>query len=220
MGIINAGPQLPASTAQRESAPEDSTFIRALTAAQADAPLFRFIDFLRPHLALIAGASMMGILRFTIPLTIPLVFKYLIDMLLTPHSHVERVNLLIDRWCIAVASLMRLGTDTSGKLVAIAVVLGALFAVQAVCCYFRNYWASKAGHRLIFDLRFGLFRHMQGLSHSFFDKHSSGSILSRFITDIHTAHESSALLSLIYGPTQFHSYLCFGFYLSLTCNLP
>jgi len=55
-----------------------------------------------------------------------------------------------------------------------------------------------AGHRLIFDLRYALFRHMQRLSHSFFDRNPSGAIVSRFVSDIQLAQNfvGSALTNI------------------------
>src|SRR5262249_54244373 len=80
-------------------------------------------------------------------------------------------------------------------------VPGALFVLslcQAVATYDRNYWASTAGHRLICDLRYALFVHMQRLSHSFFDRNASGGIVSRFISDIQLAQNfvGSAMINI------------------------
>jgi ATP-binding cassette, subfamily B, putative efflux pump len=147
-------------------------------------PLTRFLGYVRPHLWLVAGGSFMGILKFTLPLAFPLAFKYVFDVLLVPQPHMERVNRLIDGWCIAIASWMHLGAGAAGKLEALTAALFVLFILQAISTYYRNYWASMAGHRLIFDLRYALFLHMQRLSHSFFDRSTSGGIVSRFVADI------------------------------------
>ncbi len=147
-------------------------------------PLVRFLGYVRPHLWLVAGGSFMGILKFTLPLAFPLAFKYVFDVLLVPQPHMERVNRLIDGWCIAIAGWLHLGAGAAGKLEALTTALFVLFIVQAIATYYRNYWASMAGHRLIFDLRYALFLHMQRLSHSFFDRSTSGGIVSRFVADI------------------------------------
>jgi ATP-binding cassette, subfamily B, putative efflux pump len=147
-------------------------------------PLTRFLGYVRPHLWLVAGGSFMGILKFTLPLAFPLAFKYVFDVLLVPQPHMERVNRLIDGWCIAIAGLLHLGAGGAAKLEALTAALFVLFIVQAIATYYRNYWASMAGHRLIFDLRYALFLHMQRLSHSFFDRSTSGGIVSRFVADI------------------------------------
>ena len=73
-----------------------------------------------------------------------------------------------------------------------------MFLLQAIATYYRNYWASTAGHRLIFDLRYALYLHMQRLSHSFFDRNTSGGIVSRFTNDIVLAQNfvGSAMINI------------------------
>jgi subfamily B ATP-binding cassette protein MsbA len=140
----------------------------------------------------------MGILKFGLPLAFPLAFKYVFDVLLVPQPRMERVNLLIDRWCTELAALLHLGANATGKLEALTAGLFVLFLFQAVATFYRNYWASTAGHRLIFDLRYALFLHMQRLSHSFFDRNASGGIVSRFVSDIQLAQNfvGSAMINI------------------------
>ena len=161
-------------------------------------PLTRFLGYVQPHLWLVAGGSFMGILKFTLPLAFPLAFKYVFDVLLVPQPRPEHLNQMIDRWCGALAAILHLGTGAPAKLAALTTALFVLFAVQAVATYYRNYWASMAGHRLIFDLRYALYRHMQRLSHSFFDRTTSGAVVSRFISDITMAQNfvGSAMINI------------------------
>src|SRR6202790_275298 len=160
--------------------------------------LVRFLGYVRPHLWLVAGGSVMGILKFTLPLAFPLAFKYVFDVLLVPQPHVESLNAMIDRWCIAIAATLHLGVGSAAKLEALTAAMFALFVVQAIATYYRNYWASTAGHRLIFDLRYALYKHMQRLSHSFFDRTTSGAVVSRFISDISMAQNfvGSAMINI------------------------
>ena len=160
--------------------------------------LVRFLGYVRPHLWLVAGGSVMGILKFTLPLAFPLAFKYVFDVLLVPQPHVEKLNALIDRWCIAIAAMLHLGGGSAAKLEALTAAMFALFVVQGIATYYRNYWASTAGHRLIFDLRYALYKHMQRLSHSFFDRTTSGAVVSRFISDISMAQNfvGSAMINI------------------------
>lgn len=161
-------------------------------------PLVRFLGYVRPHLLLVAGGSVMGILKFTLPLAFPLAFKYVFDVLLVPQPHLEHWNRLIDGWCISIAAMLHLGTGSAAKLEALTAALFALFFVQAIATYYRNYWAAMAGHRLIFDLRYALYKHMQRLSHSFFDRTTSGAVVSRFISDISMAQNfvGSAMINI------------------------
>src|SRR6266481_6345680 len=160
--------------------------------------LIRFLGYVRPHLWLVAGGSVMGILKFTLPLAFPLAFKYVFDVLLVPQPHLEHLNSTIDRWCIAIATTLHFGVGSAAKLEALTAALFALFLVQAIATYYRNYWAAMAGHRLIFDLRYALYKHMQRLSHSFFDRTTSGAVVSRFISDISMAQNfvGSAMINI------------------------
>ena len=158
----------------------------------------RVFGYVRPRGWLVAAGSLMGGLKLGLPLAFPLALKYVFDVLLVPQPHLEWVNRLVDRWCIALATLLRLGEGPAAKLEALTAGLFVLFIVQAIATYYRNYWASMAGHRLIFDLRYALFRHMQRLSHSFFDRNASGGIVSRFVSDIQLAQNfvGSAMINI------------------------
>jgi ATP-binding cassette, subfamily B, putative efflux pump len=161
-------------------------------------PVVRFVGFIRPHMRLVAGAALMGIGKFTLPLAFPLAFKYIIDVLLTAHTKVDGINLTVDRWSAALAGAAHLGVNPEGKLAALSLVLLLLYAIQSIASYYRNYWAGLAGNRLIFELQYKLFSHLQRLPHSFFDRNPSGAIVSRVLNDVSQAHElvNSALIDV------------------------
>ena len=161
-------------------------------------PLFRFLTYVRPHLWLVAGGSVGGILKFVLPLAFPLAFKYIFDVILVPQPKIDRYDGQIDRWCRQLDHALGLHPDAYGKLEALAIALVALFIVQAIATYYRSYWAGTAGHRLIFDLRYALYLHVQRLSHSFFDRSTSGGIVSRFTNDIVLAQNfvGSAMINI------------------------
>ncbi|MFI5367230.1 MAG: ABC transporter ATP-binding protein, partial [Candidatus Binatia bacterium] len=152
--------------------------------------LLRFLRYVAPHKWYIAGASTAGILKFGIPLAFPLALKYVTDIVLARDAAAlgESTNRLIDRWCTAVLHAMPwLGTGAEGHLMVVGVTMLALYVVLAVASFYRSYWAGQAGHRLIFDLRYALYQHIQGMSHSFFDQRRSGAIVARFVSDIQLA---------------------------------
>src|SRR5258708_1305577 len=151
-----------------DQSPERGFFARLSTQIFPQTALIRFLGYVRPHLWLVAGGSVMGILKFTLPLAFPLAFKYVFDVLLIPQPRLERVNQMIDRFCIATAATLHFGTGSAAKLEALTAALFALFLVQAIATYYRNYWASMAGHRLIFLLRHALSLPNLSLSPSFF----------------------------------------------------
>jgi ATP-binding cassette, subfamily B, putative efflux pump len=160
--------------------------------------IFRFIQFLRPYLRLVVGAALMGIGKFTLPLAFPLVFKYVIDVLLTSPPKLDRAMRLIDRMCIELSALIGHPATPTCKLAALSTVMLMLYGIQSIASYYRNYWAGIAGNRLIFDLQCRLFEHLQSLPHSFFDQNPSGAIVSRVLNDVQQANElvGSALIDV------------------------
>jgi ABC-type multidrug transport system fused ATPase/permease subunit len=159
-------------------------------AAAQRPPLLRFLSYVAPHKWYIAGAAATGVLKFVIPLAFPLALKFLTDVVLArdPHAVHESTNGLVEAWCVAVLRLAPwLGEGATGRLVAIGLSMLVLYLILSVASFFRSYWAGQAGHRLIFDLRFALYQHIQGMSHSFFDARRSGGIVARFVSDIQLA---------------------------------
>ncbi len=161
-------------------------------------PLVRFLASVRPQMRLVIGAALMGIGKFTLPLAFPFAFKYVVDMLLAAHPTPDRIDRLIDGWAAHGAVLAGLGATAQGKLAVLSIAMLALYIVQSIASYYRNYWAGVAGNRLIFNLRSQLFGHMQRLSHSYFDQHTVGAIVSRVLNDVAQANElvSSTLIDV------------------------
>jgi ATP-binding cassette, subfamily B, putative efflux pump len=152
-------------------------------------PLFRFLACVRPQLALVISAALMGVGKFTLPLAFPFAFKYVVDVLLITQPKPDHIDRIVDGWCIAVARLFGLGTTAQGKLAALSMVMLLIYVLQSFVSYFRNYWAGIAGNRLIFGLRSRLYAHLQRLPHSFFDRHPAGAIVSRVLNDVTQASD-------------------------------
>jgi subfamily B ATP-binding cassette protein MsbA len=140
----------------------------------------------------------MGVGKFTLPLAAPIVFKYVIDVLLTSPPKFDAAMRAIDRLCVGLSGLAGYSATPTTKLAALSIVMLALFGVQSIASFYRNYWAGLAGNKLIFDLQRRLFSHLQSLPHSFFDRNPSGSIVSRVLNDVQQANElvSSALIDV------------------------
>ncbi|HEV2171615.1 MAG TPA: ABC transporter ATP-binding protein [Candidatus Binatus sp.] len=160
--------------------------------------IIRFVGCVRPHLRLVVGAALMGIGKFTLPLAFPLAFKYVIDVLLTTPPKFDRMMLAIDHWCTGLSQMAGDVPTSTSKLAALSAVMLALYGLQSIASYYRNYWAGLAGYRLIFDLQRRLFSHLQRLPHSFFDRNPSGAIVSRVLNDVQQANElvGSALIDV------------------------
>jgi ATP-binding cassette, subfamily B, putative efflux pump len=153
-------------------------------------PVLRFLGYVRPHKWYIAGAATMGIAKFVVPLGFPLALKYLTDVVLghSPAAVNDPTNRALEHWCSRVLEFApALGTGASGRLTVIGLTLLVLYGVLTLASFYRSYWSGQAGHRLVFDLRYALYQHVQGMSQSFFDVRRSGSIVSRFVSDIQLA---------------------------------
>jgi len=172
------------------SAVEPPSASRHIAPAHSRSALLRFLEYVAPHKWYIVGAALTGILKFGVPLIFPLALKYVTDIVLArdPAALSESTNRLVGRWCTAVLDAAPwLGTGASGQLMAVGVTMLVLYVILGVASFYRSYWAGQAGHRLIFDLRYALYQHIQGMSHSFFDQRRSGSIVARFVSDIQLA---------------------------------
>lgn len=128
----------------------------------------RFLRYVGPYKWMIVGASVGGIVKFSVPLFVPVVTRYLLDeVYLSPT------------------------TTTDEKLQALLFSVGGLIAVFIVIwvpfTYMRHYYAGKASQMAIFDLRHDLYYKILRMSTSFFDRNKSGSIVSRIISDIELA---------------------------------
>ena len=105
-----------------------------------------------------------GIIKFGIPLLLPLILKYVIDDILNTHL-----------------------TD-SEKLKRLLYVIGGAFFIFVVIRppvgYYRQYFAQWTGNKILYDIRDKLFAHLQKLSLRFYSNIKGGEIISRVINDV------------------------------------
>jgi ATP-binding cassette subfamily B protein len=88
-------------------------------------------------------------------------------------------------------------TDAGG----LAIVAGAYvltLAVKFVTEFIQALTLQRTGQRIMFDLRMQIFRHLQSLSPSFYDRNPVGRLITRVITDVDVLNElfSSGLVSV------------------------
>lgn len=80
--------------------------------------------------------------------------------------------------------------DSDGSLLAIYVAtMFVLYVIQWAANSYRTRYTSVIGQKIIHDLRFDLFRHLQQLSFRFFDKRPAGSVLVRVTNDVHSLQD-------------------------------
>jgi len=128
-----------------------------------DPTLRRFLSYARPYRAWITGAAICGLLKFNIPLVFPLALKAIVDNLVSGKPL------------------------PFGSLHLLMLSLVAIYVAWAIVAYFRSMLADKASKRMIFDLRYDFYLHLQRLSLGFYETRQVGAIASRLMGDITTA---------------------------------
>jgi len=137
-------------------------------------PMRRFLaQYVWPRRAYLLQMIALAVLARLLALTVPKVLKVVFDYALRNRS-------------FTFLSL----TLAPPELLNAVLVLLVLFAVLGGLLVFRQRIVQTiAGQRLIFDLRFDLFHHLQTLSPGFYDRRSTGRVMSRLLSDIEAARE-------------------------------
>src|SRR5205823_9798881 len=63
------------------------------------------------------------------------------------------------------------------------IVIG-IYAIRGIASFTLNYLIGWLGQRVVFDLRFQSYRHLNRLSLAYYDKRQTGKIMARVIDDI------------------------------------
>jgi ATP-binding cassette, subfamily B, putative efflux pump len=106
-----------------------------------------------------------GMIKFSIPLTLPMILKYVVDDLLG-----NPALTIADR----VSKLMIV---LSGAFVLFVIIRGPVE-------YYRQYFAQLITSKILFDMRNKLYGHMQRLSLRYYQNTKVGEAISRFINDV------------------------------------
>jgi ABC-type multidrug transport system fused ATPase/permease subunit len=161
------------------------------TPVKHPAPVRRFLRYVRPYAWLLVGATLAGVLKFTLPAAFAIALRFMTDRLVPRFGAAvqptDPVFTGTERYLTWVASHLPAGWDAStpwGLFNILAATLLVIYAVWGVSMYYRSYWAQVAGHRVMLDLRTDLFQHVQRLSHAFYQARQSGGIVSRMTADI------------------------------------
>lgn len=118
----------------------------------------RLLGYLKPYRWRVAMAVILMLLVTASALPMPRITQYTIDVVLPQKS--QRLLLLVF-WAII-----------------------GLYAFRGVASFALNYLLGWLGQRVVFDLRFQSYRHLNRLSLSYYDKRQTGKIMARVIDDI------------------------------------
>lgn len=124
----------------------------------------RYLAYVMPYWKQILGTILIGIIKFSIPLALPLLIKYVIDDLL-PSSMPREEKLTQLFWLMLGTFLM-------------------FTVVRAPVEYIRQYFAQWVSSRILFDIRNQLYAHLQRLSMRYYNNTKTGEVISRVINDV------------------------------------
>jgi subfamily B ATP-binding cassette protein MsbA len=125
----------------------------------------RYMNFVKPYRREIIATLIVGVIKFAIPLLIPIMIKYVIDDIigndgLPPAEKIQKLFLVLS----------------------IMLIIFVFFRPPIE--YFRQYFAQGTGNRVLYDIRDRLFDHIQKLSFKYYSNHRTGEVISRVINDV------------------------------------
>ncbi len=125
----------------------------------------RYLKFVYPYKWKILITILIGVVKFGIPLLIPLIVKYVIDNIIGSDTMTNAEKLEQLFWLMGIA--------------------GVVFIVlRPPIEYYRQYLAQWTGNKILYDIREKLFDHIQRLSLKFYSRTKTGEIISRVIHDV------------------------------------
>lgn len=125
----------------------------------------RYMKFVFPYKWKILLTVLIGIVKFGIPLLMPLILKYVIDDIIGAEALSTSEKLTELFWLMGIAA-------------------GLFLVLRPPIEYYRQYLAQWTGNKILYDIREKLFDHIQRLSLKFYSRTKTGEIISRVINDV------------------------------------
>ncbi|HDF1377932.1 TPA: SAV1866 family putative multidrug efflux ABC transporter [Staphylococcus aureus] len=125
----------------------------------------RYLQFVKPYKYRIFATIIVGIIKFGIPMLIPLLIKYAIDGVINNHALTtdEKVHHLT---------------------IAIGIAIFIFVIVRPPIEFIRQYLAQWTSNKILYDIRKKLYNHLQALSARFYANNQVGQVISRVINDV------------------------------------
>ncbi|MBS4197644.1 ABC transporter ATP-binding protein [Bacillus sp. FJAT-49870] len=130
----------------------------------------RYMEFVKPYKWRIVGTLFIGIIKFAIPLLIPILMKYVID------DVIGAKNLSADE-------------KTTKLFITMGLMLLLFVVVRPPVEYYRQYFAQWTASKILYDIRDRMFTHIQKLSFKFYSNTRAGEVISRMINDVEQTKE-------------------------------
>ncbi|HSH25640.1 MAG TPA: ABC transporter ATP-binding protein, partial [Massilibacterium sp.] len=127
--------------------------------------IIRYLTFVKPYKKEILFTILIGLIKFSIPLLMPLLLKYVIDNIISVQTMTtdEKVTQLL-------------------SIMGIALVI--FVVLRPPIEYYRQYFAQWTASKVLYDIRDHLFSHLQKLSMRYYSNHKVGEVISRVINDV------------------------------------
>src|SRR5262245_41932920 len=145
---------------------------------------------LRPHWKSLSLALVAVIIEGVADLFDPWPIKIVLDYAIGSHSPPDWVTGFIHE---------TFGTNKTAVVHFAAIAAIIVAAAGAIASYTENYFTTKVGQWVMHDLRQVLYHYIQRLSLSFYDRNTTGDLISRSTSDIDAIHGfvSSVLLGIV-----------------------
>lgn len=125
----------------------------------------RYLQFVKPYRLQILATIIIGLIKFSIPLIIPMLMKYVVDNIIGNHTLSQH--------------------DKDTKLFYVMASMVILFVVfRPPVEYYRQYYAQWTANKILYEIRKKLYDHIQKLSFQYYSNTRSGEIISRMINDV------------------------------------
>lgn len=121
----------------------------------------RFLSYYKPQMGLFVADTVCALVLAAIDLAFPIILRNLTSGLFTQGQ---------------AAIMQALG------LIAVGLVL--MYAIRCACRYFVSYWGHVMGARMESKMREDLFDQYERFSFAYFDRNSSGDMMSRVVNDL------------------------------------
>jgi subfamily B ATP-binding cassette protein MsbA len=120
----------------------------------------RLLGYLKPYRMQVSLAVLLLLCVTSTPIAMPMILRHTIDVVL-PNKQWSALNIIF--WAII-----------------------GLYILRGILSFSLNYLIGWLGQRVVFDLRFQSYRHLNRLSLSYYDTRQTGKIMARLTGDIDT----------------------------------
>nr|WP_089986828.1 ABC transporter ATP-binding protein [Lysinibacillus fusiformis] len=125
----------------------------------------RYMRFVKPYSWEIVLTIVIGIVKFAIPLFIPLLIKIVLDDIIA-------------------ADDLTNGEKTKELLYWLGGTIIVFFIIRPPIEYYRQYFAQHVSNKVLFDIRKEIYSHLQRLSLKYYANTRAGDVISRVINDV------------------------------------